>query len=154
MHLLFGDSHVLHLAPHFGPDFHCESYPGWSSERALRECDWTLEVVLHEATYESCTLMLGANDTHMPTYETLENLLALKRKAEHWVPRVWILGYPDMEQAPAFARVFRQDFLAPPAFDRAQLFGEDLAHLSEPAAQAWAQALRPLIIGTPAIAAC
>lgn len=141
MHLLFGDSHVASLAPHMGPRFHCESQPGWTSERALRESDWTLEVALQEDAYESCTLLLGANDAQqLRTSETVENLRALKRIAERHVGRVWIMGYPGMEHPEEFTRAFGDAFV-PVAIKP----GADGVHADALGAARWARAVQKIV---------
>lgn len=101
MHLLFGDSLVGYLAAHMGPDFHCESYPGWTSEQALREYDWTLGLVLTESKYASCVLLLGANDTgqQLSTPETIDALKQLRERVKPRVTNVWICGFPGEDPA-------------------------------------------------------
>jgi hypothetical protein len=131
MHLLFGDSHVLYLEPFLGETFHCESYPGWTTERFLQEFEWTLELALQEETYESCTLLVGVNDSSMPIHETMSNLRALKEKASRLVPLVRIAGYPycthDVDvQAPALTE---------------DCFEEDGIHVNEHGARIWAETM-------------
>lgn len=130
------------MKPHMGAEFHCESFPGWSSERVLYESSWTFDVVVKEDSYESCTFLLGANDGYIPTYQTLENLMTLRRRALHHVPVVHILGYPSMENQSAFKRTFKTNFIAP--FDA--VFGDDMTHMTSDSAKQWAANLTSVVL--------
>lgn len=96
--------------------------------------------MLQEEEYESCTLLLGANDVSTPLYHTLEQLLALKRKAEQYTPMVFVAAYPDIEQPQVWQRVFGDRFIPLPVFSEDPM-GPDTTHVHNTAAQVWAQNL-------------
>ena len=97
MILVFGDSHVGYLEPHLDARvFVCNSYAGWSSERMVREAEWTLDVALAEDKYDACVLVGGSNDaSDEEARESLQRLRA--RVLEKGVATCWIVSAAPAE---------------------------------------------------------
>lgn len=122
----------------------CESYPGWSTERVNLDFEWTLGLALQEEKYESCVLLLGANDSGIPTHVCIQNMNEIVQKVKKFVPRVFVMGYPHMEQPEAFARAFPHDFMSAPNFTD-DCFESDLTHVSDMGARMWAACIHTFI---------
>lgn len=114
MWLLLGDSLVLGLKFHLRLHFHCECYPGWSSERLLTNAPWIFDS-LYESKFEGCVLLVGTNDA-APIADTLKTLKALRHVClRSGIPKCFVVGWPQLHDPDLeLARTFGSWYIDPP----------------------------------------